>query len=641
MSLLDARALVKSYGPRTVLDGVDLSIHAGDRIGLVGHNGCGKSTLGRILAGVELPDTGELALRRETRVMHLAQEPVLDPALPVLEQVLAGQTEWWEAKRRHDEVSAALAAGEGELEAGLAKQADAGADLERLGGWEFLHHAETLLNKVGITEMQGDVTRMSGGERRRVALARILVSAPDLAIMDEPTNHLDVETVEWLEDYLAREFTGSLLLITHDRYVLDRVATKTIELERGRAHRYDGGYGRYLEAKAERLALDERTEANRQNFLRREVEWLRRGPKARTTKQKARIQRAHAAIANKPAAARRQVKLEQDTVRTGKTILELDGVRLDTPDGARTLVRDLSFYLTKGDRLGIVGRNGTGKTTLLRAILGEHEVAAGKITRGQNTEIAYLSQMRDGLDEEASVRQNVAGDRAHVHIGGQDVNVRGYLERFLFRGTEQDQPIGSLSGGERTRVALAKLLQQASNLLVLDEPTNDLDVETLGAIESLIAESEQAALVVTHDRWFLDRVVTAVLFFEGDEAATRYEGGYTEAREQREAAKRATAVAKKVANKDAPKAVSAPRVSSGKPKSGLSYKEARELEGIEAEIDALEAKLADLDQTLSDPAMYQERGDEIPSLTQDRDAAQLTLEEKMNRWAELEERREG
>jgi ATP-binding cassette subfamily F protein uup len=289
--------------------------------------------------------------------------------------------------------------------------------------------------------------------------------------------------------------------------------------------------------------------------------------------------------------------------------------------------------------VGIVGRNGTGKTTLLRAILGEHEVQAGRLSVGKNTTIAYLSQMRDGLDDEASVRVNVAGERGNVRIGGQDLHIRGYLERFLFRGTEQEQPVGSLSGGERTRVALAKLLQQASNLLILDEPTNDLDVETLASIESLILESEQTALVVTHDRWFLDSIATAVLFLEGDQKAVRYEGGYSEAREQRDAARKLAARSKVAPEKVSASGKSGTESQGKTVKKGLSYKETRELEGLEGVIEELEAEMASLDEQLGDPSLYQGGGTEAADLGQRRDAVELAIETKMNRWAELEERK--
>ena len=370
------------------------------------------------------------------------------------------------------------------------------------------------------------MSTLSGGDRRRVALARILVARPALAVLDEPSNHLDVETVEWLERYLIDEFPGALLLITHDRYLLDRVAQRTLELDQGSLYDYEGGYEEYLEAKAERQAHEARTEGNRQNFLRTELEWLRRQPKARSTKQKARIGRAEAAKSAPPPKVDRTTVLAMDTTRTGKTILEFKDLSLAL--GGRTLVSGLSFILTPGERLGIVGRNGTGKTTLLRAILGEQAPSAGEVVVGKNTRIAYFDQHRADLDESASIFDNVADNNSRITLGGQTIEVRAYLERFLFDPYKQRQPVGSLSGGERARVALAKMLSRGANLIILDEPTNDLDVNTLRALEEGLEGFAGCAVISSHDRWFLDRIATHIMAFEGDSKVVWYEGNYSE-----------------------------------------------------------------------------------------------------------------
>ncbi|HVY44511.1 MAG TPA: ABC-F family ATP-binding cassette domain-containing protein, partial [Minicystis sp.] len=461
----------------------------------------------------------------------LDQDPRFPPELTARAVVVEGLAAWSDAKRRHDRASEALAAGGGDAAALLAAQTDAAADVERLGGWDMEHEVERVLDHVGVRGVDAPIGALSGGDRRRVALARILVARPALAVLDEPSNHLDMDTIAWLEAHLADEFPGAVLLITHDRALLDRVVDRTIELDRGEVHAYDGGYEAYLEAKAERLAHEARTEANRQNFLRTELEWLRRQPKARSTKQKARIQRAEAAKAAPAPVVDRAATLSFEGVRSGKTVVELKGVTL-APYGS-PLVKDLEFSLVPGERVGVVGPNGTGKTTLIRAILGEIAPTKGEVVVGKNTVIAYFDQHRADLDDDKSILENVADGRARVDVAGQSLDVRGYLERFSFDYAKQRQPVGSLSGGERARAALAKILSRGANLLILDEPTNDLDLTTLAALEGMLVELRGSALVVTHDRWFLNRVATSVLAFEGEGKVVRYAGGWDAYREQR------------------------------------------------------------------------------------------------------------
>ncbi len=653
MALLTASGLTKSFGPHVVLAGVDVSVHAGEHVGLVGANGSGKSTLARILAGEEVADTGELALRREARVMYLAQEPALDPERSVLDTVLAGMRAWWSAKERYEEASRALAQGALDVETGAAArtqnhdaalaraleaQTDAQAELERAGGFDLSHRALAVLDALGVRDPAALVARLSGGEKRRVALARLLVAEPELAILDEPTNHLDVDAIEWLELHLAETFRGALLLITHDRYFLDAVVDRTLEIERGKVFGYQGGFGDYLAGKAARLALAERTEQNRQNFLRKELDWLSRSPPARTTKQRARIERAEQAVRERPAAQGDKLELKLASARAGKSILDLDHVAIDAPADAgaapRRLIADLTFHLTHGERVGVLGPNGSGKSTLLKAILGEHPVAGGRIALGKNARIAYLSQHRSGLDEDASILENVAEGRSHVRIGEREVHAISYLERFLFSGSDMRKPVKALSGGERTRVALAKLLKQETSLLLLDEPTNDLDLDTLAALEGLLLEHDVTAIVVTHDRWFLDRIATSILWFEGDGKVTRVAGNFSSVRDFRERARAAASAPQKSTQSARP--ASAP-----KKKPGLSFKEQKELTEVEARIAELEGAVADLDQTLSDPSVYQTRAAEVGSLVGQRDARRSELERLMERWAELEEKRTG
>jgi ATP-binding cassette subfamily F protein uup len=618
--LLDARDLSKTYGPQQVLAGVSVSIEAGERVGLVGANGSGKSTLGRLLAGDDAPDGGILAVQRGARVALLSQNPTLDPERTALDEALAGLVEWADAKRRFDEASARVAAGDGRQQVDLERAA---ADIERTGGWDPRHRAEAVLERLGVRDPGARVGTLSGGERRRVALARTLVAEPDLAVLDEPTNHLDVDAIEWLERHLVGSFRGAVVLITHDRALLNAVVARTWELEGGRLYSYAGGWEAYLEGKAERLAHEERTEANRRNLLRRELEWLRRQPKARTGKSKSRIARAEAALAAGPAPPAGGVELSIESARTGKRILELQRLRLEV--AGRTLVEGLDLTVVAGERLGIVGPNGCGKTTLLRAVCGDLAPAGGNVLLGGTVAIGYLSQERDDLDPRRSVLENLEG--------GQAVEARGYLTRFGFRPSQIHQPVSSLSGGERARVALAKLLQRSANLLVLDEPTNDLDVGTLGALEELLVELEGTALVVTHDRWFLDRVATAILAFEGGGRVVRHAGGYSEWRERR-------VVGAGVDAASPPTRAALGNERPKPPRRTLTYAERRELERIVGEVDAAEERVARLEAELADPALYQTGGADVARRVSELSEARAVAARLTARWEELALREE-
>jgi len=650
MPALGAKGLVKAYGDRAIVTGADLTLEVGERVGLVGVNGSGKSTLARMLVGLVEADAGEVTLPRGSRLEYLEQEPDLDADATAVDVAVSGLRDWAEAMRAHEAASAALDSGAGDTERHLEAQANAAAAIERAGGWDVQHKAEAILGHLGVRDPSKTVGTMSGGERRRVALARLLVAAPDVAVLDEPTNHLDVATIEWLEDYLAEQFTGALLLITHDRYLLDRVVTRTLELERGVVHSYDGGWDAYLVAKSDREAHEQRVEANRQNFLRRELEWLRRQPKARTTKSKSRVARAEQALADGPAASRGAAVISAAATRTGKTLLETRDLAVDI--GGARVVDDLSLTMKQGDRIGIIGPNGAGKTTLLRALLGQLEPAAGSVVRGANTAVAYLDQSRAGLVDDKSIFDNVAEGRAQIEVGDQAMPVRTYLQRFLFSVPEQGRAVGTLSGGERARVALARVLREKTNLIVLDEPTNDLDVTTLAALEAALLDFGGSALVVTHDRWFLDRIASSILAFEGDGRVVHVHGGYddyrtwqardraeAEAREAAEAAKRAR---KKAGADSAPSnAVSAAPAPDAEPAAKkLTFTERHELEGLLERIDAAEEKVAAIEADIAAPSFVDLGHAEQAALADNLAAARAEADALVERWTELEARSE-
>jgi ATP-binding cassette subfamily F protein uup len=647
--VVSARHVSKAYGAATLFSEMSLTVRTGERVGLIGNNGTGKSTLLRIVAGLETADSGVVERRRERTILYLPQEPVLDPTATPRRLVERGLAEWHSATQRHAELTRELdrPGSDAERHVLVLEQAAVAEKIELLGGWAKDHVAIEMLEHLGVRDVDREVGSMSGGERRRVALAELLVAEPSLAILDEPTNHLDTETVEWLETYLADEFRGAVLLVTHDRYVLDAIADRIIELENGRLTEFAGGYADYLEQKAELVAHAERVEQNRLNLLRRERAWLLRGAKARTTKQKARIQRAEALERDKPPDDPDRMTLaglESGAARTGKSILDLGdlGFRIDD----RVLIGSLTLHLVTGDRIGVIGPNGAGKTSLLRLAAGELEPSSGTLVRGANTRVVYFDQARSGLVDEWSVFDNVAeregalrGGADVVRIGSRTLELRTYLEQFLFDAGQQRQKVGSLSGGERARVALAKALRTGANLLLLDEPTNDLDVSTLGALEELLSSWPGVALVVSHDRYFLDRVATSILAFEGDGVVTLYPGGYESYRRLRdEAALQRSPQAK---SGPEPPLVVRSRTESSEPTGPkpLSFAERKELDGILREITALETRVQELEARLADPTLYG-NPDDARRTRQDHASAQQDLARRTARWEELEARRD-
>jgi ABC transport system ATP-binding/permease protein len=654
MAILTVQNAEKAFGTRVVLAGVSFAVAARDRVGIVGLNGAGKSTLLRlVVGGGDTPDAGLITRQRDLTVEYVPQEPQLDGAAAVGEIVRQGLRAHQAALTELSTLESKIPALAGDkLHAALEEQARLHAAIDAAGGWDREHEVRSLAAALQLPTLESKIGTLSGGERRRVALARALLARPALLALDEPTNHLDAETVAWLEARLA-DWPGALLLVTHDRYFLDRVATRILELDRGQLYAYDGGYTRFLEQQAERLAQESSREQVRRAFVRRELDWIRRGPKARGTKQKARIDRFDAAVAAAPAAEDKRtgswapaqgagqraqrglIELRVPTGgRMGKTILELKdvGKRVPgTPDG-RWLFRGLTLTMKPGDRIGVVGPNGAGKTTLVRTLLGELPPDEGEVVVGINTRFSYLDQTRAALRDDKTVLEEVSDGNDHVFLDDGAVHVRTFLRMLLFDDRFADTPIGALSGGERNRVQLARLLRRGGNLLVLDEPTNDLDLVTLGVLEDALAGFPGCALVVSHDRWFLDKVATGILAFEGDGRVTFYEGDYSSWHARRgELSTRESIIA--------PPAKPTAAQSEAPPTAGrrkLTYKEKQELDGIEAAISTAESKMAELQAILNDPSIYKSRAAEVPGLVAALDQARAEVDRLYARWQELE-----
>ncbi|HEX8279751.1 MAG TPA: ABC-F family ATP-binding cassette domain-containing protein [Chthoniobacterales bacterium] len=617
IAVISANALVVRYGPHTVLDQASLTITAGERVGLVGRNGSGKSTFLQIAARAMQPDAGELTHARDLVVGYMPQVFDLDDAGTVHANILSG------AQRILDLIAAYEAA-----PAESARSALLLEEIQHADGWNLEHRIRSLISNLHAPDPDRIVGTLSGGEKRRVALCRALLARPDFLILDEPTNHLDTGSIEWLEDFLSR-YSGTCLFVTHDRYFLDRVATRIVELARGQFYSYDGNYTDYLLARAERQAVEEMQEHKRQKFLRRELEWVRRGPRARRTKSVDRIDRYFELAAQQGP----EPELDVDLIippapKLANRVIELRDVAVEV--GGRRLFDHLDLNLAAGERVGIVGRNGLGKSSLLKVILGQLEPARGAVEIGTRTEINYVDQNRLLLDEEKTVWDEVSDGSEAVKLGEESITLRGYLRRFLFTDDRINTKISQLSGGERSRVLLAKILKRGGNVLMLDEPTNDLDLGTLRLLEEALVAFAGCVLVVSHDRYFLNRVCTSILAFE--DGAVSYHVGdydyYLSKKAEREASAASTqAPAPAVAVQDS---------RASKPRK-LKWKEARELETIEADIEAAEREVARLEEAFAAPDYYAKSKDEWSAAEAALIEARAKAAQLYARWEELEQ----
>jgi len=511
---------------KLILDDITLAFLPGAKIGVLGHNGAGKSTLLRIMAGLDTDIQGECQSLPGLKIGYLPQEPQLGPSRSVLENIEEGVAETRALLKRFEDVSMKFSEpmSDDEMNALLEEQGKLQDRIDAVNAWELDRQLEIAMDALRCPPPDADVSTISGGERRRVALCRLLLQKPDMLLLDEPTNHLDAESVEWLERYL-KEFPGTVVAITHDRYFLDNVAGWILELDRGKGIPWEGNYSSWLEQKERQLATEEKQESARRRTLQREMEWMRMTPKARHQRSKARIRQFEELLSENARERRDRLEISIPTgPRLGDVVAEASGLRKGF--GENLLIDGLDFSLPRGGIVGIIGPNGAGKTTLFRMITGQEGVDAGELKIGETVQLAYVDQFRDSLDPARTVWQEISDGEEVIEVGKRKMNSRAYVASFMFKGTEQNKKVGSLSGGERNRLHLAKLLKSGGNVLLLDEPTNDLDVNTLRALEDALLEFAGCAVVISHDRWFLDRIATHMLAFEGDGQVRWFEGNY-------------------------------------------------------------------------------------------------------------------
>jgi len=635
MPLLSFHNVSTAFGHHPLLEQVSFGVEAGERVCLIGRNGSGKSTLLKIAAGIVTPDAGEVRREVSTRIAYLSQEPELDEGGTVFENVAGGLGELRQVIVDYHKLVQLLNDPQTAGDADLDRMHELQEQLERRHGWQAQTRVEQVLTRLDLPA-DVPVAQLSGGWKRRVALGRALVMEPDVLLLDEPTNHLDIEAIQWLEDMVA-EYRGALLFVTHDRQFLARLATRIIELDRGRLSEYPGDYANFQTKKAEQLATEATHNALFDKRLAEEERWIRKGIQARRTRNEGRV-RALYALRNEHAARRNvqgKARLALDSgERSGKLVVEAKN--LSFAYEGKTIVRDLDLRVMRGDRIGLIGPNGVGKTTLLRLLLGQLPPDSGTLRQGTNLQIAYFDQTRAQLDPEARVVDCVGEGKETVTIGNQTKHVMGYLQDFLFPPERARSPVKSLSGGERARLLLAQLFSRPANVLVMDEPTNDLDIETLELLEELLLDYPGTLFLVSHDRAFLDNVVTSCLAFEGNGRVKEYIGGYSDWLRQRSSTPAAHTAAPEKTTAPAPKPEA--KKPAGKK---LSYKDQRELDQLPALIEALEQEMLAVHAKLADPGIY--KSDPIVSkqLGLRLKEIEIALHEANARWEVLEAQRGG
>lgn len=632
-AILSAQSVTRSFGAQPVLDDISLTIHEGERVGLIGRNGCGKSTFMKILAGLDEPDSGLVTRRQGLRVGMLAQECELDLSLTIDEAMQLACAEMQTLLHRHTQLSETLTdeSLQEKERTRLQEEFDnVHHTLEVHDGWNLQQSIDKISNALGVPEADRKLSTLSGGELRRVDLAATLVRRPDVLLLDEPTNHIDTRSVEWIERFLAG-YEGTCLLITHDRYFLDLVVNRIVEIEFNQLYSFPGNYERFLEYKSQLQEVAVRTEASRQNILRSELEWLRRGPKARSTKQKARIKRYEDLDAQGGPNVHKSFGFQIPTPpRLGKRVLDVTDLQFSY--GTVELFRDFNMILQKGMRVGIAGPNGSGKTTLLRCLLGQEDGYKGKILAGESTEFLYIDQQHSDIDPEKSILDFVSSGSNHMDVNGNRVFIPGYLEAFLFDTDTLHAPIRNLSGGERNRIELAKKLLRGGNVLVLDEPTNDLDLPTLRVLEEAILNFDGAVIIVSHDRYFLNRLCTDMIVFRGEGDLYFSAGNYDDYLRYEE---ETSSDRKPRITKPTPTPTSEP-ISPAPAKKKLSYLEKKELEGIEESIAIAESEVERLQLLVNAEGFYEQEYAEVQKTLDALKSAELTVESMYARWEELD-----
>ncbi|MFB2893620.1 ABC-F family ATP-binding cassette domain-containing protein [Aerosakkonemataceae cyanobacterium BLCC-F50] len=637
MTIFTLRSLKKDFGIKEILKDASFSLDEGDKVGLIGTNGSGKSTLLKMIAGLEPIDAGDIWVNSGSKIVYLPQQPNLDENHTVLEQVFADSGEKMALVREYEEISDKLAHGHGDHDKLMSRLSSVSQRMEEVGAWELETNAKVILSKLGIEDFNAKIGDLSGGYRKRIALATALLSEPDVLLMDEPTNHLDALSVEWLQSYLNR-FRGALLLITHDRYFLDKVTNRIIEIDRADLYTYSGNYAYYLEKKAESEESAVSSQRKHAGVLRRELEWLKRGPKARSTKQKARIDRIREMQAQEFKQTQGKVEISTVGRRIGKKVIELK--EICKAYGDRTLIKDFTYNFNPEDRIGIIGSNGAGKSTLMDIITGKVQPDSGTVEIGSTIHIGYFDQHSDdvNINENQRVIDYLKNIAELVETSdGSVITASQMLERFLFPPNQQYAPISKLSGGERRRLFLLKVLMSAPNVLILDEPTNDLDVQTLGVLEEYLEDFNGCVIVVSHDRYFLDRTVDVIFAFEAGGNLRQYPGNYSVYLDY----KAAKETEEKETKKTKEHSASNERKSKTEnPKSNqprkLSFNEKREYEGLENKIPEMEAEKEAVEKILynnppSDFNELQKLTDKLAALTEAIDSA-------TERWLELAER---
>ncbi|WP_114152930.1 ATP-binding cassette domain-containing protein [Chromobacterium haemolyticum] len=636
MALITVEKACLAFGHHALLDNVDFALEPGEVVGLIGRNGAGKSSLLKSVAGAVALDDGRVNIKGDVKVAYVPQEPELAPEHTVFEAVAEGLGDLKSLLTEYHQVTHQLTQADADHEQALTRMEHIQHELEARGGWQFDALISSTLSHLNL-DPDARISELSGGWKKRVALARALAAKPDVLLLDEPTNHLDVSAIEWLET-LIKSYGGSVLLITHDRRFLDNVATRIVELDRGILRSYPGSFSSYHVRKAEELAIEEEQNRIFDKFHAQEEVWIRKGIEARRTRNEGRVRRLEAIRRERSARRERvgQVNFQLNAgERSGKLVAELEHVSKGFE--GKTLIRDFTTRILRGDKIGLIGPNGTGKTTLLKLILGQLDADSGSVKQGSKLEIAYFDQFREQLDEDSSVADIISQGNDFVEVGGVKKHVMSYLEDFLFSPQRARSPVRSLSGGERNRLLLARLFTRPANVLVLDEPTNDLDIDTLELLEDVIAQYSGTVFLVSHDRAFLDNVVTQVIAFEGNGRLEEYPGGYQDWIDTK-----ARMAAMKPTEK--PREAAAPQEKAkDKPKSArnkLSYNETRELAALPDEIAALETEQASLNQQLLDPNCYRDTPKEAIAWQRRVEEIDELLMDKLARWEELESKQQ-